>query len=222
MHTSSCYLAFHWPWKLLVKKLKRLWFTKVLHVCKLLLFLEEIKQPSAKKGPAQSLRNPMRKWVLTIFFPLFLGFLLYYGLALQTSSSFSIRSKRLSISVRFSFAFCCYLSLHLGPFPQISGNAPTFFLQFYHSFMVSSSAQDLTTTGNSIRPQRLEFSAFFSAVGLGWKFPVWSGKVSAKELQSLPETDLPPCLKNLCCTHSLLNLCNKIFWSLYGIFFLFA
>ena len=113
---------------------------EVLHVCKLLLLLKEIKQPSAKKGPAQSLRNPLRKWVLTIFFPLSMFFRSIVAWLFKLSS-FSVRSKMVSISDRFSFASSCYLSLHLGPLSKIPGNPPTFFspvLLFFFGLFLSS------------------------------------------------------------------------------------
>lgn len=170
MHTPSCYLVFHWPRKLLVKKLKILWFLEVLRVCKLLLLLKEVKQPSAKKGPAQSHRNPLRKWVLTIFFPLFLGFFAYYGLALQTASNFSTRLKRVSISDRFSFAFCCYLSLRLGPFSKIPGNSPAFFspvLVFFYSPFLSSG---LTNNREQHKPTDTGIFCFYGLLVLGENF----------------------------------------------------
>lgn len=62
---------------------------------------------------------------------------------------------------------------------------------------------------NSTNLQGLEFSAFYGWLVLGEKFQGNLVKFLPKNW-SLPEgTDLPPCLKHLCCTNSLPSLCNK-------------
>lgn len=128
---------------------------------------------SKKKSSPVTQKSPEKVSTHNIF-PIVPVFLLYYGLALQTSSTFSMRSERVSISVRFSFAFCCYLSHHLGTLPKIQGDPPTFFFSpVLPSFMVSSSAQDLRTTRNNISPQRLGFSVFMCCSRVKISSMIW-------------------------------------------------
>lgn len=124
-------------------------------------FSKEKSSPVTWKSPEKvSTRN---------IFPIFPGFLLYYGLALQTSSSFSIRSKRVSISVRFSFAFCSYLSLHLGPLPQIPGNPTSFspVLTFFEGLFLSLG---FSNNREQHKPTETGIFSFYGLLVLGENF----------------------------------------------------
>lgn len=91
MHTSWCHLVFHWLWKLLLKKI---WFLGVLHACKLLFWLRDIKQPAAKECPSPVPQKSPEKMGTHNIFLLFLVFTLFWPALFKLWVSFSIRSKK--------------------------------------------------------------------------------------------------------------------------------
>lgn len=171
-------------------------------LCKTLLWLGKIKQPSAKRAPILSHNNPFKKWVLTVFFLLFQAFFSpYFDLALQSSSSFRVRSTY----VRLPFAFCCYLCLNLTPVLKIPDHPHNFFssllLLIYH-FLISSG---LRKTEIRINLLGLVFPAFYWMFGLERKFQGWSDKVSAAPKKESATKSWPTSMSETFMLHKFLT-----------------
>lgn len=93
--------------------------------------------------------------------PIVPGFFSVMACSLQALSSFSTRSKKYpSLSGFHWFLLLFESSAFRIHFQNLQAIPLYSFLQCHCSFMVSSPAQDISKAGNSISPQRMEFSAF--------------------------------------------------------------
>lgn len=161
----------------------------------------ENKTAFSKESSNSFTQQSLKKVSTHSIFPIVPGFFSpYFDLALQSSSSFRVRSTY----VRLPFAFC-YLCLHLTPVLKIPDHPPNFFssllLLIYH-FLISSGLRKIEIRINLLG---LVFPAFYWMFGLERKFQGWSDKVSAAPKKESATKSWPTSMSETFMLHKFLT-----------------